>query len=399
MPVPVGVLDDLASSLRINLTGTARPEPGQTVTASIRPFLSDVDFTDILAGALGLTWLTKDVRFADADLEPSLDPAAINAKILGGMPISGLPGTQATPGLIGQLTGTLPIPSTTKLKLQVQIQWSVSADPEGSQILNENDAFIAPAGLTNPDASFIFRPETFELTTDPPPPPVPKYLRARVKLVAGGTETAWRDLPPVPVLVPPLGIPVVLAMFLHGDFQPRSGDDDGAVLVLVPANSPVGSIAQLQPLLDQIDSVASTLSTFASFAAFLGGLSELTGALPPQPHVQFRSTNAVGNLNDITLIQRGFFENDTEAEDELSSIIFIGPAGKRAQCFNDRDFDTDEGAFTLSVGPNFFTLVRDLDGKHPGSEPPGLLNVDREPPGGVFNPDKFNDELSSVRFP
>jgi hypothetical protein len=285
------------------------------------------------------------------------------------------------------------------LKLQVQIEWSVSDDQAGTRPLAENVAFIAPAGLTNPDATFIFRPDTFELTTDPLPPPVPRYLRARVKLSAGGTETGWRDLPPVPVLIPPLGLPTVLAMFLHADFQPRSGDDEGAVLVVVPGNSPIGSLAQLQPLLDQIDSVAATLSTFADFAAFVAGLSELTGALPPQPHAQFRSTNAIGNLNDITLIQRGFFENDTEAEDELSSIIFIGPSGKQVQCFNDRDLDSGEGALTLTVGPNFFSLVRNLDGKTPGSEPAGTLHVDVAPPGGWFDPDKFNDELSSIRFP
>jgi hypothetical protein len=392
-------LNELANSLRINLTGPAEPAPGQAVTAEIRPFLADLDFTEILSGDLELSWLTKDVRFNDALLEPALTPAALDAKILGGMPIPGIGGLQGVPGLIGQLTGSLPVPSTTKLKVQVEIEWSVSSDAAGTNVLSSSDDYSAPQGLNGTSASFFFKPDSFELTTDPPPAPTPRFLRARVRLTVGSTQTNWIALPPVEVLIPAIGIPTVFAMFLHVDFQARSGDDDGAVLVLVPANSPIGSMAQLQPLLNQIDSVASTLSTFANFAAFLGGLSELTGALTAQPHAQFRSTNAIGNLNDITLIQRPWYENDTEAEDELSSLIFIGPAMRTVQCFNDRDFKTGQGAFTVMVGQNFFTLARNLHSPTPGSEPPGLLTVDTPPPGGVFQPSSFGDELSSVRFP
>lgn len=399
MPVPVQVLNDLAATLRIGLTGPAQRPAGQPITAGIVPPVSSLNVSETLTGTLNLTWIMKDVRYSTAQVEPSLDPAALNANILGGIPLSGLPALPGVPGSLGQLTGSIPLPSMTTIPVQLEIEWRVRDETDSRDLVLGTD-FLAPGGLNNPEVSIILAPSTVELTTDAPvPAPVRRHLRARVRLSAGPTRTAWIDLPPVPVFVPALGLPTVLALFLHVDFQARSGDDDGAVLVVVPANSPFGSIHQLQPALNQLQSAVSTISSFASFAAFLAGLSELTGALPAQPHVQFRSTNRINNLNDITLIQRGFFENDTEAEDELSSIIFIGPAAKRAQLFNARDTNAGAGAFTLTVGPNFVTIVRNLHSASPASEPGGMLTVDTPPPGGIFGPSTFGDELSSLRFP
>ena len=397
MPIPIDVLNNLANTLRIDLTGPAQPAPGQAATAQIVPQLSDISVTDVLDGVVNVTWITKDVRFSTARLEPTLTAAGLDPNILGGIPLGGITPLAGVPGLLGQLTGSIPLPTTTRVPISVEVAWSIT-DARGTTLTLGTD-FLAPNGLGNPTVSLIFAPEMVELTTDNPlPAPIRRNLNARVRLTAGGTQTGVIPLPSIPILVPALTLPTILALFLHTDFQARSGDDDGAVLLVVPANSPFGSLQQLQPTLNQLQGAASTLASFASFAAFVAGLSELTGALTAQPFVQFRSTNAIGNLNDITLIQRGFFENDTEAEDELSSLIFIGPRGKQAQLFNARDFKTDEGALTLTIGQNLFVIVRNLHSTDPADEPDGALTVDTTPPGGVFNPDHFGDALSSLRF-
>ncbi|MBV9792068.1 MAG: hypothetical protein JOZ51_28035 [Chloroflexi bacterium] len=391
MPVPLDVLKNLLNTLRIDLTGPAQPAPGQAATAQIVPQLSNISVTEVLESTIGLTWLTKDIRFDTALIEPTLESVGLNGEILGGLPIGGFPALTGIPGLLGQLTGKLPVPSTSTVPISLEVEWSVT-DQAGTALTLGTD-FLAPNGLKNPSVSLFFAPATAELTTDDPlPEPVTRKLKARVRLTAGGTQTDFINLPEIPILVPVLPLPTLLALFLHSDFQARTGDDDGAVLLVVPANSPFGSLQQLQPTLNTLQEAASTLASFASFAGFVAGLSELTGALTAQPHVQFRSTNQIGNLNDITLIQRGFFENDTEAEDELSSLIFIGPQNKQAQLFNARNFDRDEGSFTLTIGSSLFVIVRTLHSDNPVAEG-GTLEVDQE-----FQPDTFGDELSSLKF-
>jgi hypothetical protein len=129
------------------------------------------------------------------------------------------------------------------------------------------------------------------------------------------------------------------------------------------------------------------------------GLDALTALLDNEPHISFRKTDSIGNLNNITLVQRSWYQNDTEAEDELSSLFMIGPRRRNAEFFNDRSFDDGEGKFTLTIGVESFAGIRDLHRKHPVSEPSGVeISVDRDPPGGWFNPDDFGDDLSSVRF-
>ncbi len=306
--------------------------------------------------------------------------------------------------MLGRLTGSVPIPAD--LPVRVEVKWSVrDGDPDHTDISSqEGTAFLAPDGLGSPEVSFVFPPQVVELTSTPAPPAVERFVRASVRLTAGGAETPFIELKPdVPILVPALPVPTVLALFLHTNFEPRQGDDDGATLIVVPSNSPLRTVQQLQPVLNALESAVSSLSSFTGFASFLLGIRDLTAALPAQPHVQFRATDSIGNLNDITLIQRGLFENDTEAEDELSSLIFIGPAGKRVQCFNARDFDDGEGQIDITIGrqsdgtigQQLFAIVRSLHSASPASEPTA---GEIERVKASTQDDRFGDELSSLRF-
>lgn len=404
MPTTLDVLTGLAATMG----ASANPLPGGFAFAStVAPKPGQVDVTDVINGAVDLTFVTKDVRFADAKSEPSLAPAALDPKILGGIPLGGITPITGVGGILGQLKGTLPLLDQAKVWVTLDVVWTV-LDEAGNPLASDKwsvttGTLIDDAGtkkIRGTDIVVAFLPEVVELTANNPvPAPTTRKLRAHVKLTAGG-QTFERDLPDIPLPVPRLAIPKVLAAFLHTNFQARDGDDDGGVLVMVPANSPLRSIQQLNSTLSALQTAVTSVKSFATFATFLLGLNELVGALAAQPYFAFAATDEISDLNDITLIQRSWWENDTELEDELSSMIFIGPAGKVVDCFCETDFDDENGRFKLTVGPNFATLVRSLHADHPDSEPPGMVNVLVEPTHVLIDDDNltFGDWLSSLKF-
>ncbi|HEX2079633.1 MAG TPA: hypothetical protein VHG08_18040, partial [Longimicrobium sp.] len=156
MPVPVEVLNDLAATLRISAAGAAQPVAGQPVTAGIVPPLDQLQVTDVLNGNLNLTWVTKDVRYNAATLEPSLLPADLNPRILGGIPLGGVSPLPGVPGVLGQLAGTIPLSSAASIPVGLEVEWSVR-HPSGAPLTPGTD-FLAPAGLTSPGVNIIFAP-------------------------------------------------------------------------------------------------------------------------------------------------------------------------------------------------------------------------------------------------
>lgn len=419
MPVSLAALQALASSFTATRNGPQTVNPGQVVGFKLAPTSAgDLQVTDLVDGAVKMTWIAKNVRFNTALTEGLLAapadpfaPGALDGLIAGGMPaivplVVPTPalntiGTQqltGVPGLLSQLVGSFPIP--VQVPVQLGVHWDV-LDDQDHPVAAGAGTYAAPSGTSAPEVSFVFAPQTVELTTDLTLPFVRRFIRATVTLTAGSTVHSFA-LPKIPVDIPAIPLPTLAVFFLHTNFAPRSGDDDGAALIVVPNNSPLRSLAQLNPVLATLKNTLSSLTTLGDFASFLLGLDELTHALPAQPHVEFRvanAANAIANLNDITLIQRAWYENDTEAEDELSSMILIGPSGKSVSCFNARSTGTGEGAFTVSTGKGMVALVRSLHSANPGVTPStASLTVDTAPPGGIFNPDDFGDDLSSIRF-
>lgn len=391
-----GVLDGLTATL----SGSGEPKPGELLTAQLAPPIDELDVTDVLSGDLDLTFIAKEVLFDDPDPESSLALTDLATAITGSQkPVTatgGLVNLPGVPGLLGQVKGTMPLPMSASVPVQVSVRWEV-LDESGRALAG--DQFTAPSGLNAPTLRIAFVPEVAELTTSGPPAPRIRLLRATVSLTANGVTVGPRTLPDLRVPVPALPIPVVLAMFVHTNFQARHGDDDGALLLVVPANSPLKSLSQLQPRLNTLQSVLGNLSSFGGFAAFLLGLNDLVSAVnaTKSANIQFRSTDAIKNLNDITLIQNDWHTNDIEAEDELSSLILVGPTGKGVQCSNARDHNDGEGQFTVRTGAEMVAVIRNLHSKNPAVGP-GTVSVQKEPPGGWFNPDSFGDALSSIRF-
>ena len=422
MAIPIAVLQGLEGQFSVVRDGPELVTAGQPVSAHVLHGDSLPVLTDVAAAPVDVAWIAKGVRFLNFGPEAAFDAdpfqnGALLGLLQGGMParvpvVGNLVGTQelpGVPGLLGQLAGTIPL--TVQNPVGIQVHWDVLDE---NKVALPGTQFSAPSGQDVLDLTVAFPVQIEELTTGALPTVVRRYLRATVTLTAG-TTTHTFSLPDVPLLVPSIGIPVVLAFFLHTNFAAASGDDSGAVLIVVPSNSPLQSLAQLQPILDTLQQTAGTLTSLAEFASFLLGLQQLSTALAAQPHVQFRVADRINNLNDITLIQRAWYENDTEAEDELSSLIFIGPPGKAVRCYNDRDREEGEGWFELtiarhvdeeggvSVGKEMYTLIRSLHDRHPTSEPTGQeVDVKREPRewsySGVHYVETFGDTLSSMSF-
>jgi hypothetical protein len=408
MAVPLQVLQSLASTFSAVREGPQQIAPGQPVNVQLVPAsASDLHATDVLTGALDLTWVTKNVRFTTPNTEPAMSadpfvPASIDALLTGGMParvpllgsVAGFQDLPGTPGEIAQLAGDFPI--AVEVPVGLAVTWQV-LDSGGVVLAEGPGTFTSPTGTGSPAVTFVFAHQTIELTSTMTIPLTRRFIRATVTLTAGTTTHSF-TLPDIPVDIPAIPIPTVIVFFLHTNFAAADGDDDGAAFIVVPNNSPLRSLGQLQNVLNTLESTVSALTSVAELAAFLLGLSELTGSLAAQPHVQFRVTNAANqfnNFNDVTLIQRGLLSNDTEAEDELSSLIFIGAGGARVSCFRDRS--RRGRSFTLTTGAGLHVIIRNLHSSSPAIEPAA------PPFGGSIalssGSSSFGDELSSLSFP
>lgn len=408
MSVPVATLQALESGFSATRVGPEVVQPGQPVRVRLSPSALDVHVTDLLPGELSLTWITKSVRFKNHKIETAFNASPFNPTALdqagvleGGMParapiagnIVGTEGLSGVPGQLAQLAGTVPIP--VEVPVKVGVSWTMH-DENGVEVAPGPTSFSAPQGTTHPDVSFVFPPKTVELTADISVPAVRWSIRANVTLTVGGVQHPFA-LPDIPVVIPAIAIPTVVVFFRHSNFTAGTA---GAAFIIVPDHSPLRDLAQLQAALNAVQSTLGLVTSVANLAAFLLGLQELSNALAAQPHVQFRVTqdNTFNNFNSVILIERKW-DFDTQAEDELSSMIFIGIEGKRVECFNDRYTRRKEGVFILTTGPEQHALVRHLHAVNLAVEPAGAgFTLSVRPPGGWFDPDHFGDNLSSMRF-
>ncbi|HEX8407281.1 MAG TPA: hypothetical protein VF883_00325 [Thermoanaerobaculia bacterium] len=425
MAIPLETLQSLASTFTAVRDGPQLVEAGQPVGFRLVPSSgAGLQATDLIDAPVSLTWITKDVRFATSTTETSMSGnpvglATINSLLTGGMPARvPVPGTivatenlSGTPGTIAQLAGTFPV--AVQVPVHVSVVWQVLERivvPVGIFPFGPADpaSFTALNGTTSPQVAFIFSAPTVELTQPPRISIAEFFIEATVRLTAG-TTTVTVTLPPIPVNVPAIPIPTAVVFFLHRNFAPVSGDSEGAAFIIVPNNSPLHSADEFRETLAQLESTLSTLSSIADLALFLLGLRELASALAAQPHVQFRaadSSNGFDDFNDVTLKTHwaGFLFGwtNTEAEDNLSSVIVLGPRRRTVQCFNASDQDADVGRFDLTIGRELYSLVRDLHAKAPVSEPAGTITVVVPPPDLVFVGGTvsrtFGDQLSSLRF-
>lgn len=280
---------------------------------------------------------------------------------------------------------------------KITVHWEVL--DESDAVLADGGEYLAPSGQDDPTLNVVFLPAfvTFEGLQAPP---AIRKIRARVTLTVG-TETGTAVVGPAVVAIPAIPFPKVLVLSRDTDFR-------GAALVMVPGNSAITTVNHIKSLLQPVRDAISTLTTIARFAEMLLGIDAVTGALE-DAHIAFRKADAVGNLNNIDLITRPWYEfNDIEAEDELSSFVYLSPppppesSENAVEMFNSRSFRTREGKFTVTTGTSFVALCRTLHTAAPTVTPASAtLTVNTPPPGSLGTPyaaRSFGDELSSIRF-
>lgn len=416
-------LNTLAQSFTVALTAGAT---AREFTATLVPpaggergltVVEEVTRSEVVDGTVDLSWRTKDVRFVNTDI---LDP-----NVTGGMPIpplltlnignvtNGPTSPPGVPGVLGLLSGTVPIVNEVTEQLThavtVEVRWRVR--DESNAVVSDVDwklgaggpGLEGTGGQINPPVSgaltplnMVF-PVIFVELTSSPTPVVRRSIQASVRLTAGSVSTGFVDLPPLDVPLPVVPVPTLLLLFEHKNFE-------GIVLAVVPASSPLdqggitAALDTLKAAIDPLDDVLTVLSfVFSEIDTVKGILATAK--------VVFRKADEIDNLNDIDLDTAFIIGNDTEAEDELSSLIFFGPPRRQVRCFNARNFSDSEGQMNVTLGAELIVEVSDLHTGSPASMPAGRVSVPRTPSGtrwDDFDPWRditgFGDELSSIRF-
>lgn len=392
VPTLAEQLDLTGSLLRIDgVPGSTAP--GQTVHATLGPPLTAIEYIEIQPSDLELDFIAKQVVFSNtAFSSPGWveDPAI--AKILPMFNLTSVPPSvdgSGVPGLVGKLKGEFPIAVPIQAAPQLTVGWEIE-DDDGN-LLAEGSDYLAPGGLNGPSLDVVFLP-AFSLFDGSVPPPAGRSIFATVTLTAGD-ETWTGRIGPARVVLPTIPFPKVLALTLHTEFQ-------GAALIMVPDVSAINGIDHIRTLLQPVRDAISTLTTVARLAEMLVGINTLSSILNAT-NIVFTKANPVNNLNDITLIQRAWYENDTEAEDELSAFVFIGPPRSAVEMCNARSLGTSEGKLTVTTGAEFVALCRTLHSAAPSVTPAGAsLTVNNAPAGGAlwWATTSFGDELSSINF-
>jgi len=381
-------LSDLLDSLSLQPATTITSQAGTPLSLGIVPDVSQSTVSDIQLVDIDLEFIGKGVIFENDDLS--------DTAILGSLPLvdmTHIPPTliNGVQGLLGRIKGKMPVAVPSDIRPRLEVKWHIT-DDDNNDLIASGDA-VAPSGLNNPLLNILFLPEFVELTAGLGDPGMShRHISAEVTLSAGGLTVGPRTLGPIDVLLPKIPLPTILVMCVDKPYK-------GPTLIVVPAASAFPDIGALTGKVQEIQNLLNPLRTVVKLASLLTGLDILTSIINSEPHIGFRKTDSIGNLNDITLVQRAWYENDTEAEDELSSLFMIGPRRRSAEFFNKRNHESGDGKFTLTIGKMLFAGVRNLHAKNPASEPEGNeITVNKAPPGGWFSPDTFGDELSSIRF-
>lgn len=316
-----------------------------------------------------------------------------------------------------------PLPLGGLLGVNVTVTWQVLKREFGQKVnVAQGTLFDSQSGLNALRPDLAFAPQLLE-DRNGAPAFTPFFIRATVTLSVNNPLTGDPitvgplALPDVEVQLPTLLVPRLLALFRHRNFALTENNKEGFALLVLPTTAPsamqnpqsasditgrlTGLITILQPILQRLNGLTATLPSFVDNATaltgFLTGLQALTGALGNFPGIAVEIADAIPNLNTLTLIQRGFFRNDIEAEDEISALIFLGLAGS-VELFNKRQFDNDRGALRITLGSNGCAVVPNLHKATPIATIGNATIRVLAPPKVALEENTFGNMMSSVRF-
>ena len=399
MPVTEAMLRSVFQGMSAVPTSATQLPPGKPAKVDIPIPETALEVTEMLTRTLSLEWLGKDVRFFNPDLLPQPLRASLQAPGQVIRQAVSLPFVRqflelvvpGTKGDVGQLAASFQTPIGTAVPVSFEWRWSVT-DAAGTTLSAAQGDFLSPQGLTVPQTSFLLRPpvrklelKDYSLTT--------YEVQGGVKLQAGAIDTGWLDFRPIPFLIEPLQVPTVLALFVNRNFQTLADDTWGATLVVVPEGSPLLAFDTLFTMLNGVGTALQSLGSLLSITPLGAAAAGIVGPIAAESHRVLAVQDDIANLNDWTLIQREWYENDTEAEDEISSLILVGVPGTTVRLYNARNFGQNEGVLEVKTGPEGYVLIRNLDAPTPVTEPAGkAVPVVPSP----WN--SFRDTFSSLRF-
>lgn len=414
-PNSAGDFLSLADSLADYLTGTnilggtpiagvQVPVPGPSLKGAIPPTSEIGIGISTIAG--NVTPPTIDVTPTPVPESPTalpdIPPLTPNAPDANDV-LSGVP------GLLGQVGGSIPVlmnapvtlSATWKVQRRVRIRSPRRAPRFKFVDLVPGTDFLAPRGLEGTVIDLILAPVFKEFGQESSST---IFVSATVTLHAGAesitiSPTTTPSLPRLSLTLLDVGIPRVAAMFKHGGFAPQDGDDSGFVFVMVPGAYAFLAFDQLAPVLEKLQTTLGTLNNLVHIASFLTGLGSLLDAVAALPQsataIQFRAADKVDDLEDI-VFDPG--HPDVDADDNISSIIFLGITGSVFDLFGDSGCQFGHHEIVLTTGSEMWAALPSFS-FHNITEAKQIVRPDSATVY-VTGPaeDTWNDTTSSVCF-
>jgi hypothetical protein len=183
--------------------------------------------------------------------------------------------------------------------------------------------------------------------------------------------------------------------------------------MMIPSQSPLGGDTLLAVLQRARNLLEQVRSIIAFVGVFINEVDDLANVLN-NIGLSVAKADQIPDLNDLDLRHYpnfpavyNVFRNDIEWEDEISSLLFFGPPGRRLRAYNARNFSNSEGEIHVTVGRELAARVWDLHSASPGALPSTAVTVPAAPSGcrGVgcyfwsgHQITTFGDEFSSLKL-
>jgi hypothetical protein len=338
---------------------------------------------------------------------------------------STLPSPLPSPLTASQLNGLIATDEVLNAASAVKMEVAWGVEDRNGNAVGQDKAIVCSRGTDTAanlakslQATVLVLPDFVELVRDATALPIKtRYVTASVTLSVGKGGPRERIKLPLlryPITVPAIPIPTLAVFFakrnlgvdVNGELQ--SGDQ--FALIVVPQNSPIGDLPALRAILETLSELMRTVDNIKTLAGLAGNVlpalsqltesaNTLTGAL--NAHVigsnvgiAFVAADRIPNLNDVDTIKRGIFHNDIEAEDTISSLVLLGPPGRRLRCFQDRGYTGR--ALTVATGGACTAIVVEMN--HPSITvlPPKIDGL--EPPSTTQMVGELDNRMSSLAF-
>ena len=410
-------LQTLLESVTVTTDVVGTLHPGQPARFQLHLPSSGLSYSDLVDDPVSQTF-TQDFTGTTAD--------TITGTIQG---LAGALEATSAGTITGTASGTLSGVAhlLDRLPVRLTVKWKVAhqdnADRDQAALFPGQDFLTSDPDMKALALSLLFKPDVVEMRLRPP---APKRLFVRVEVTLS-VRSADNPVGPIvddPILSPamamrfpfddfkanvtlrlppiellPVELPAVLAVFRHANHSPY--DDAGRpgfALLIFPRDTPFpATVETLNRLLQRVDELMAPLRTLAGVLDFLTDLSVLRRALAAQPMLR-AVCSPVEKFNDVRLNVETFLgvdllNQDMRADNRVSSLIFVGAPGRRVKCYRRHKWETDDGAFLMTIPPGrFIVRIDSLALDNDEMEALDFVEVTDH------TEDDFNDNMSSVTF-